>query len=333
MLTVSNGRAVYGKWPFYRLGPIQEPFSVLMSFGNLYVNIKGILELRRRVRSENLLRRWLELAGWAQINTWIWSIIFHTRGRSSILTGSYPDNTLDKPFTERLDYFSATLTVATSLLYAVLRTFHLQTPQSTSRLAYPVTFALAILILSHFAYLLSFPSGSFPYGYHTKFVVFLALIHSGLWVLWTLSFHFQIPTLHVGTRSFTYPLPYPATDRGKLSTRNAYTPTVLVVLTTLAMSFELLDFPPIARVVDAHSVWHACTVPLAMAWWSFFCSDAIEFEGALLGIRGGGVGQSMDEKMPLTGSHSSPNMPSLSGQFTTTSLPSRPRSPSKEMKD
>jgi hypothetical protein len=29
---------VYGKWPFYRLGPIQEPFSVLMSLGNLYVN-------------------------------------------------------------------------------------------------------------------------------------------------------------------------------------------------------------------------------------------------------------------------------------------------------
>lgn len=71
---------VYGKWPFYRLGPIQEPFSVLMSLGNLWINWRGVRTLRRRVRRENKLRKWLELAGWAQINTWIWSSVFHSRG-------------------------------------------------------------------------------------------------------------------------------------------------------------------------------------------------------------------------------------------------------------
>ena len=77
-------RIVYGKWPFYRLGPIQEPFSVFMSLGNLYVNLRGIAELRRRIREENKMRMWLEIAGWCQVNTWIWSTVFHTRGECSL---------------------------------------------------------------------------------------------------------------------------------------------------------------------------------------------------------------------------------------------------------
>ena len=74
---------VYGKWPFYRFGPVQEPFSVLMSIFNLWANLTGVKELLRRVRPENQLRKWLLMAGVAQINTWIWSTVFHTRGQSS----------------------------------------------------------------------------------------------------------------------------------------------------------------------------------------------------------------------------------------------------------
>jgi hypothetical protein len=69
------------------------------------------------------------------------------------------------------------------------------------------------------------------------------------------------------------------------------------------MSFELLDFPPIFRLIDAHALWHAATIPLTVAWWTFMCNDAIELEGAQLGARGvSGVGLGADEKMPLTGS-------------------------------
>lgn len=78
--TTRSACSVYGKWPFYRLGPIQEPFSLLMSLGNLYVNLRGITEIRRRVRSENKLRRWLEVLGWVEVNTWVWSAVFHSRG-------------------------------------------------------------------------------------------------------------------------------------------------------------------------------------------------------------------------------------------------------------
>jgi post-GPI attachment to proteins factor 3 len=83
--TASCSTAVYGKWPFYRLGPIQEPFSVLMSIGNFFVNLQGLKDLNRRVHHENKLKRWLQLAGYAQLNTWFWSAVFHTRGAWSAI--------------------------------------------------------------------------------------------------------------------------------------------------------------------------------------------------------------------------------------------------------
>lgn len=55
---------------------------MLFSLGNLYVHLKGMGEVTRRVHKENKLRPWLLLLGGVQINTWIWSAVFHTRGAS-----------------------------------------------------------------------------------------------------------------------------------------------------------------------------------------------------------------------------------------------------------
>jgi hypothetical protein len=56
---------------------------VLMSLGNLYVVYEGWKEVRRRVRKGNGLRRWLEVMAVVQMNTWIWSAVFHSRGESA----------------------------------------------------------------------------------------------------------------------------------------------------------------------------------------------------------------------------------------------------------
>ena len=229
-----------------------------------------------------------------------------------------------------------------SLLYAILRCFHFQTPLATSRYVYPIVISLAVLILGHFTYLLSFSLGTFPYGYHTKFVLVLALVHNAIWILWSLSLRVPLPSFSLGSIDVRFPTAYSSNSLGKAVPDTANTPAILVLLTTLAMSFELLDFPPILRIIDAHSVWHACTIPLAVAWWSFFSADAIEFEGNLLGVRGAGVGVSMDEKMPLSGgmsngtagftskSPATPRTPGDTGtRLTANVMPSRPKSPGK----
>lgn len=199
---------------------------------------------------------------------------------------------IDKPWTERLDYFSATLTIAFTLLYSIIRILHFQTPLYTSRFLLPACVAVALLVLSHFKYILSFPLGQFPYGYHTMFNLCLGLIHNLLWVLWSFSFRFPYPTLRFGRfLSLSFPYPYPPHNPYKNpSPKESSTPAVLVGLTTLAMSLELWDFAPLFRVIDAHSLWHTATIPLTMGWWHFLMADALELEGSLMGQGGMGVG-------------------------------------------
>jgi hypothetical protein len=161
----------------------------------------------------------------------------------------------------------------------------LQTPTTTSKLVFPAAAGIIFLVISHFTYLLSFPLGQFPYGYHTKYSVILGLVHNLFWVLWSLSFVLPFPKLHIGNKyTIQYPRPYPPRnplDRPRQ--KDGMTPLALVVVTTLAMSLELLDFAPVGRVIDAHSLWHAATIPIALGWWTFLCNDAIELEGAMMG--------------------------------------------------
>lgn len=138
---------------------------------------------------------------------------------------------------------------------------------------------MTFLAISHYTYLLSFPLGSFPYGYHTAFNVGLATVHSLAWVLWSASFYISIPALSLGGKTWQFQ-PYPPQDPSRVKSPSAATPLALVVLTTAAMSFELLDFPPILRMLDAHALWHAATIPLAAGWWRFLCTDAINLESA-----------------------------------------------------
>ena len=35
-------------------------------------------------------------------------------------------------------------------------------------------------------------------------------------------------------------------------------------------AFELLDFPPILGLLDAHALWHASTAPLGHLLWVYF---------------------------------------------------------------
>ena len=58
----------------------------MFSLGNLWVHLKGIEEVRRRVHVDNALRNWLLLLGGIQVNTWVWSTIFHSRGTCDFIS-------------------------------------------------------------------------------------------------------------------------------------------------------------------------------------------------------------------------------------------------------
>ena len=100
----------------------------------------------------------------------------------------------------------------------------------------------------------------FDYTYNVIFNLILGIVHNVLWLL------FALP----GSPPFARYAAMPGSYRPD----HAGTAALTVVLTTAATTLELFDFPPLARVVDAHALWHLATAPLAVLWYDFLLTDA-----------------------------------------------------------
>lgn len=74
----------YGKWPFWRLGGIQEPASVLFSLFNMWAHIQGARKILRQVPRQHPMRFYYLMWSLTSINAWLWSSVFHTRGESEV---------------------------------------------------------------------------------------------------------------------------------------------------------------------------------------------------------------------------------------------------------
>ncbi|KAG8898177.1 hypothetical protein FRC00_003164 [Tulasnella sp. 408] len=253
----------YGKWPFHRFVGIQEPASVVFSLMNLWAHIRGGKYLLGRMRSDHPMYKyyfWYIIIG---ANAWVWSTVFHMR---------------DKPATEKLDYFSAALTILYSLYVAVVRLFglyqpprlHLQQPASYSarrpswlppqHILHQLWGALCVLLyLAHVIYLSVIPR--FDYSYNVIANLIVGVLHNLLWLSYSFSF---FPFRRFEFKPQSYIPPY------------AWKPAALAIGMTLATSLELWDFPPWWFVIDAHSLWHLATVPLTWWWYRFIAEDAAD---------------------------------------------------------
>lgn len=80
---IASGQRVqqyYGKWPFWRLGGIQEPASVLFSLMNLWFHLRGAVKFRREIPDQHPMKRYYLVWSFTSVNAWVWSTVFHTRG-------------------------------------------------------------------------------------------------------------------------------------------------------------------------------------------------------------------------------------------------------------
>lgn len=50
---------------------------------------------------------------------------------------------------------------------------------------------------------------------------------------------------------------------------------VVVVALTATALLEIFDFPAYWRVLDAHSLWHASTIPCVRLYWEFLLKDTV----------------------------------------------------------
>ncbi|KAJ4482528.1 Per1-like protein [Lentinula aciculospora] len=258
---IASGLAIhqyYGKWPFWRF-VAQEPASVAFSLLNLFVHIRGAKKMRVALDYSHPMK--VYYMGWSfvSMNTWIWSSVFHTR---------------DTAFTEKMDYFSAALTILVALYFTIARLFHLYAParpktflattfehdsQGKKALLKLWSTACALTFLGHISYLTHLER--FDYSYNVTFNLVVGLVHNALWLCYSLP----------SSVSFLRRFP----NRSKRYRPHfVYKPALLVSLIIAAMALELLDFPPWALIFDAHSLWHLSTAPIAYLWYQFLIEDA-----------------------------------------------------------
>lgn len=222
----------HGKWPFIRIFGVQEPASMIFSLLNLYTHVLGIRLYMSQVDRDTPLYYPSILFSMVSMHAWSWSAIFHTR---------------DFPFTEKMDYFSATAGVIYSIYYCVFRmSLGLFTPtlQRGKVIRKVAAISLMCLYIWHVSRLVTF----FDYGYNMFVNVVAGLLNGTLWILY-----------HILTRR-------------KYS--HQWMATCAVVGTVGLLSLELFDFAPVLWIFDAHSLWHLGTVLFPFLWYPFMVKES-----------------------------------------------------------
>ncbi|KAF2205617.1 Mn2+ homeostasis protein-like protein Per1 [Delitschia confertaspora ATCC 74209] len=166
-------------------------------------------------------------------------------------------HTRDFNVTEKLDYFGAGASVLYGLYFAVVRVFRLDKRVAVKESLLRVwTATCVVLYACHVLYLTLW---SWDYTYNMAANVTVGVIQN---ILWT---------------GFSY-------HRYKKVGRTwAMWPGLIVGWLIMAMSLELLDFPPLGGMIDAHSLWHLATVVPTIWWYSFLVKDAQEdYQGTRL---------------------------------------------------
>lgn len=216
----------HGKWPFHRFLGMQEPFSVLFSFMNLLAHQNGLSKITSRLPADYPLRSYYLTFGYVGLASWLFSMIFHTR---------------DFNVTETLDYYAAGASVFYGMYYTPIRIFRLldgKPPVKTTLLRLWTTTCVALYVC-HVSYLTFW---HWDYVYNMGANVAAGVLQNLLW------------------SGFSYK------TYQELRKPWAAWPGMIVAWIVMAMSLELLDFPPIWGMIDAHSLWHLGTVGPTI-WW------------------------------------------------------------------
>ncbi|XP_048416798.1 post-GPI attachment to proteins factor 3 isoform X1 [Stegostoma tigrinum] len=150
-------------------------------------------------------------------------------------------HTRDTPLTEKMDYFCASSVVLYSIYLCCVRTMGLTHPWTAS-----IFGVLLIGLFTCHIWYLTFVH--FDYGYNMAANVLIGMINLLWWLSWCFWNRYHLP--HVWKCI-----------------------VVVVMLHGLAL-LELLDFPPLLWVFDAHAAWHFSTIPVPFLFYSFLIDDS-----------------------------------------------------------
>lgn len=225
----------YGKWPFMRVLGIQELCSVIFSILNLLAHLHNLQLYYQHTRP---LQKGLSALKVTLVYPYyrLWPMYSMFAINAWLFSTVF--HTRDTRVTDKLDYFSADAFIFIGLATAIIRTFHV-TSSAKQTLLFMGT---AFFALRHFHHMLYV---KFDYGYNMKLCIACGVLQAVLWVAYCV--RVKHPARHW---LFKY--------TGALN---------------IAMLLEILDFPPLFGLLDAHACWHAATAPIVYLWYRFLRED------------------------------------------------------------
>ncbi|KFY14768.1 hypothetical protein V492_02426, partial [Pseudogymnoascus sp. VKM F-4246] len=165
-------------------------------------------------------------------------------------------HTRDFQLTEELDYFGAGANVLYGLYYTPIRVFRLDKGGARAKSVVRAWTTLCIILfLAHVTYLKYF---SWDYTYNMTANIVAGILQNAMWT------YFSITRYRQSKRGW------------------AAWPGIVVAWIIIAMSLELLDFPPIGGHLDAHALWHLGTVFPTVLFYNFLLKDS---QNDIAGIR------------------------------------------------
>lgn len=238
----------YGKWPFTRVLGAQEIASVVFSIANLAAHVHNLLLYMRIVKGSSRSttaggsRRSTAGGGTVQYPYHrLWLAYVFVNINAWLWSSVF--HCRDTRVTERLDYFSADLVVAVGCGVVIARMLQLTSPRHVLMLS----LVLGAPLLQHIHYMAFV---KFDYGYNMSLCIAVGIATAVAWLVWVTK------TKHPGR----------------------WTLYKFMGLVHLAMLLEVLDFPPLLDLFDAHALWHAATVPLTYLWYQFMAADVLAWQ-------------------------------------------------------
>lgn len=238
----------HGKWPFIRSWGLQEFYSVIFSIGNFIPHYWGFRKLNKMIRQslypgslKRILMNYIFFA-FCGMCAWIASSVFHCR---------------DVLFTEKCDYFFAGLTVLSAfhgLFIRITRLYH------HPRISKYFTCCMVCIFIVHLVRLYV----DWSYTYNMRFNIFFGILQYGLLILLSYQNFLQIKRNNKNNICNKF-----KKDIVKL----CILPLALVLVTSIAMSFELFDFFNYQWQVDSHALWHGASILPTFFLYEFLIDD------------------------------------------------------------
>uniref|UniRef100_A0A1B6E938 Post-GPI attachment to proteins factor 3 n=1 Tax=Clastoptera arizonana TaxID=38151 RepID=A0A1B6E938_9HEMI len=145
----------------------------------------------------------------------------------------------DRPISEVMDYLSAFGMVFYSLYGTIMRML------VHSPIIIAVLFSL-ICISIYVNHALYLALEQFDYHYNMNANIFVGVLSSAFSILWCV-WNWRLS-----------------------QSRHLFAVVIIGALTTI---LEVSDFPPVAKILDAHALWHLSTVPIPYFFWKFAMED------------------------------------------------------------